>query len=383
VIGQAHDSQQSGEDPDEAPVDCSILVPVLDEEPHILASVAAMRRQRFTGRLEFLLVDGGSTDRTRELLVELAREDQRVRVLENPRKATPSALNVGLANARGRWVARMDAHTEYPDDYIALGVRRLARGDTLWVSGPPVAAGRGQVSRAVALALRTPLGRGGSRKWAAETSSIAEEYELDAGVFAGVWERSTLLEYGGWDEEWLRNQDSEMAGRFLAQGERLICLPAMAAHYTPRDSIGSLWRQYLQYGEYREKTAVRHPHTMRRSHVLPPGVVVIAVSAALAPRRVRWLARAGVGVYAAALLAAEGRAWHDAEKRSDAALVPVVLLCMHFAHGAGALRGALRYGPPLAALAEALGLAQLAVRLAPASQTVFAPSLSTDELPPA
>lgn len=263
MIGQAHDAKKLGEDLDEAPVDCSILVPVLDEERHILASVAAMRRQRFTGRLEFLLVDGGSTDRTRELLVELAREDQRVRVLENPRKATPSALNVGLANARGRWVARI------------------------------------------------------------------------------------------------------------------------AAHYAPRDSIGSLWRQYLQYqyGEYREKTAVRHPHTMRRSHVLAPVVVVTAVSAALAPRRMRWLARAGVGVYTAALLAAEGRAWHDAEKRSDAALAPVVLLCMHFAHGAGALRGALRHGPPLAALAEALGLAQLAVRLAPSSQTVFAPSLSTDELP--
>ena len=49
------------------------------------------------------------------------------------------------------------------------------------------------------------------------------------GVFAGVWERETLLEYGGWDEGWARNQDSEMAGRFLARGERLICLPQMAA----------------------------------------------------------------------------------------------------------------------------------------------------------
>ena len=103
--------------------------------------------------------------------------------------------------------------------------RRLRRGDTRWVSGPQVATGDGPVSRAVALALRTPLGRGGSRKWGTSDGAVTEEYELDSGVFAGVWERDTLLEYGGWDEGWPRNQDSEMAGRFLARGERLICLP--------------------------------------------------------------------------------------------------------------------------------------------------------------
>lgn len=356
-------------------VACSVLMPVLDEEHHIVASVAAMRAQRFIGEMEFIVVDGGSSDRTREILRSLAEEDPRIRVLDNPRRVTSSGLNLALGHARGRWVARMDAHTQYTDDYIAQGVRRLAAGDTRWVSGPPVPTGRGGVSRAVGLALRTPLGRGGSRKWAAERSSSNAEYELDAGVFAGVWERSTLLDYGGWDEQWLRNQDSEMAGRFLAEGERLICLPAMAAHYAPRDSIGSLCRQYLQYGEYREKTAVRHPHTMRRSHLLAPGVVVTTVGAVLAPRRVRRFARVGVGVYMTALVMAGCRARRDAEEPSDALLVPAVLACMHFAHGAGALRGAVRHGAPLAAVTAALGFDELAATLAPAPQPVFAPSL--------
>ena len=135
-------------------VDCSILMPVLDEERHIVASVAAMRGQRFPGRLEFLVVDGGSSDRTPAILAELANEEPRMRVLENPRRATPSGLNLGLAHARGRWVARMDAHTEYPQDYVALGARRLELGDTSWVSGPAIPTGSGPVSRAVALALR-------------------------------------------------------------------------------------------------------------------------------------------------------------------------------------------------------------------------------------
>src|SRR3984885_5662354 len=92
-------------------IDCSVLVPVLNEERHIVDSVAAMRRQRFGGEVEFVLVDGGSTDRTRSILEELARQDPRLRVFDNPGRSTPSGLNVGLRHARGHWVARMDAHT--------------------------------------------------------------------------------------------------------------------------------------------------------------------------------------------------------------------------------------------------------------------------------
>ena len=190
-------------------------------------------------------------------------------------------------------------------------------------------------------------------------------------MFDGVWERSTLLEYGGWDERWPRNSDSEMAGRFLARGERLICLSAMAAEYVPRDSLAGLWRQYLAYGEYRTKTASRHPHTMRASHLLAPAIVLDAALAVCAPRRARSAARAGLGLYAGALAYAGVRALPRAEPSSDALLVPGVLAIMHFAHGLGMLMGAARHGPPLAALASVAGLDSVA----PETEPVFAPSL--------
>ena len=180
-------------------IECSVLIPVLNEERYLERSVAAMRRQRFPGELEFLFADGGSTDRTRELLDALAREDDRIRVFENPGRTASSGLNVALGHARGRWIARMDAHTEYPEDYVALGVARLREHGTRWVSGPQTPKGQGRVSRAVALALGSPLGRGGSRKWGRVDGQAAGEFELDSGVFAGVWARETLLEYGGWD----------------------------------------------------------------------------------------------------------------------------------------------------------------------------------------
>jgi glycosyltransferase involved in cell wall biosynthesis len=365
-------SDESGSDP-AASVDCSVLVPVRNEEEHLVQSVAAMRRQRFAGQLEFVIVDDGSGDRTPELLADLAANDRRIRVLRNPRRGTPSALNLALANARGRWVCRMDAHTIYPEDYVALGVQRLGRGDTGWVSGPQVAVGHGRVSRAVELALRSRLGRGASRRWGASDSGAQQEYELDSGVFAGVWDRSVLLEFGGWDERWLRNQDSELAGRFHERGERIMCIPAMASSYAPRDSLRALWTQYIQYGEFRARTARRHPQTMRRSHLLPPALVACLPASIVAPRALRLAARAALVAYVATISAAAVRT--EGADAGDAAMVPVVLATMHIAHGVGSYIGAARYGPPLSALASVFGLGRIADALAPPAEPVFAPSL--------
>jgi succinoglycan biosynthesis protein ExoA len=353
--------------------DCSVLIPVLNEERYLAASVEAMRRQRFDGELEFVFADGGSTDRTREILEHLAVQDPRIRVFSNPAGTVSSGLNVALRHARGRWALRMDAHTIYPDDYAAQGVRRLARGDTRWVSGPQVPIGHGPVSRAVALALSGAVGRGGSRKWGRAGAPEDQEFELDTGIFAGVWERSTLLEYGGWDERWPRNSDSEMAARFLEAGERLICLPAMAGEYVPRDTLKGLWRQYFAYGQFRAKTSKQHPQSMRASHLLAPGVVLVTVAAALAPRRARRLAPLGLVLYGSTVLWAGGQARREAQTTADAALVPVVLMAMHYAHGLGQIYGWVRYGPPVGAFLSVGGLSGVLSGSAP--EPVHAPSL--------
>jgi hypothetical protein len=169
-----------------------------------------------------------------------------------------------------------------------------------------------------------------------------------------------------------------MAGRFLAEGEKLICLEAMGAWYVPRDSLRALWRQYLRYGEFREKTALRHPQTMRRSHLLAPGVVATSLVALAAPRPLRRVARMGLGLYAGALAGAAVSVTGGAQERGDVLCVPAVLAVMHFAHGSGALLGVRRYGPPLAALARVLGFGEWARRLAPPPERVFAPSLFSD-----
>ncbi len=327
-------------------IDVSVLTPVLNGERQLTDAVAGMLAQTFAGTLEFLFVDGRSQDASREILAELAAGDARIRVLDNPARRIPHALNLGLNAARGEFVVRMDAHTRYPSDYVRLGVERLRRGDAVHVSGPQIALGDGTWSRRVALALQTPLGAGG----AGHRRAADAEHEVDSG-FTGVWRRETLLAAGGWDEQALFDEDGELAARLSAAGGRLVCVPAMAAEYLPRDSLARLAEQYWRYGGARIYTARHHPGSLRPSQLLPPAVAATALLALGGP--LRGPARAGLALYAGALVAAAARAARAAPP-ADAAALPAVLATMHLAYGAGVLAGSVRHGPPVAAVAAAV-----------------------------
>ena len=323
----------------------AVLVPVLDEVRHLERAVRTMSAQELDGDLEILVIDGGSTDGSRDLVARLSRSDARIRLLDNPAGRTPNGLNIGLRAARATYVVRMDAHALYPPDYVARGIERLERGDVDCASGPQVAVGDRPTGVAVARALQSPLGVGGARFRRAG----ADEQDVDSG-FCGVWRRDLLLELGGWDEDWPVNQDAELAARIRARGGRIVCVPQMAAQHVTRSSLRALARQYWRYGQYRAKTARRHPGGLRRSHVLPPGLVSLVAAAALPTRRARPLRR-GVALYAGSLVA-EGQ--RMALRDAPAGLgmrVTAALATMHLSWGAGFLAGCRRFGMPWRALA--------------------------------
>lgn len=330
----------------------SILVPVLDEALWLERTAAAACAQRLDGEIEVLFIDGGSTDGSREILARLAAEDERIRVLDNPERIIPVALNRGLRAARGTYVARMDAHTLYPEDYVARGIERLGRGDVAWVTGPAVPHAAAGFARCVAAALGSPLGQGGSSKWSPDGGAPAE-VELDTGVFGGVWPRATLERLGGWHPDFHVNEDAEMAGRVLDEGARIVCLSAMAARYAPRTTPGRLWRQYWRFGRYRVLTARRHPVALRRAH-LASAVLTTTVAATLVPARpVAWPARAASAGYVAAIGVAAGRV-APTRKPRDVGGVALALVTMHLSWGAGFIYGCARNGPPVGGLRRLL-----------------------------
>jgi GT2 family glycosyltransferase len=322
-------------------------VPVLNEADHLEGTVRAMRAQDVDGTVELLFVDGGSTDGSVAVLRRLAEQDPRIRLLHNPDRIVPCGLNVGLRAARGRYVARMDAHTIYGTDYLRHGIARLRRGDVDWVSGPPVPVGSGRWSRRVAAALGSGLGRGASDKWQAEEAVAApEEWALTTSVFAGVWRRETLDALGGWDPAWAVNEDSEMASRVLARGGRLVCRSEMAARYAPRDSLRGLARQYRSYGRHRAKTFARHPGSAGPLRVATAALPV-ALAAAVLPGRSGRAARATTAAYAALVGA---QALRTAGPTREAPGVAAVLATMHVAFATGFLEGLLADVPRRRAL---------------------------------
>lgn len=346
----------------------SIIVPLLDGARLVEATLASARAQQLGGELEILVVDGGSRDGSRALVERAAREDDRIRLLDNPARRTPAALNVGLRAARGEYVARMDAHTRFAPDYVALGIERLRRGDVACASGPQLAAGEGPTGRAVAAALDSPLGVGGAGFRRAGDGEV----DVDSS-FCGVWRRELLLGLGGWDEDWPVNQDGELAARIRAAGGRIVCLPPMAARYAPRADLRGLAAQYWRYGQYRVKTARRHPGALRRSHVLAPGLVAVAACAAV-PLRATRPARRALALYGA-VLAAEGlRAARRGGTAAAAPRVPAALAVMHTAWGAGFLVGCRRFGVPWRGLA---GLVRPAGARGRAGTASSAPSTPT------
>ena len=309
----------------------SVLTPVFNEERGLDQVLSRFLSQADPGgEIEFLFVDGRSTDATRVLLEAAADQDPRIHVLDNPKRITSSGLNVGLAVARGEFIARMDAHALYPQDYLRVGVARLRHGDVAAVSGPQIAVGRDRWSGRVAAALGTVLGIGASNF----RRPLGEETETDSG-FTGIWHRDTVLRYGGWDELAYPNEDTELASRIRRDGGRLLLVPGMAAEYTPRNSLRALWVQYWRYGRGRGRTARIHPISIRRSHALCPALV-LTIAAAAAPVPVaRRPARAALWIYLLALLGSAA----TVRPRRDCVFVPLILTVMHLSWGTGYLIG--------------------------------------------
>lgn len=319
----------------------TVIVPVLNEAAHFDDALATVLAQRYDGSLDFVFVDGGSRDGTRERLAELVAAG-RCRVVDNPRPGIPASLNLGLAHATGEVLVRMDAHTRYEPDYVARGVAALLAGKAEWVAGPALAEGDGAWSRWVAAALATKLGVGGA------DFRLAGAERLTDAAFGGALWRERLVAIGGWDESWEVNEDGELAARALRAGWRILLEPGMAAAYIPRDDLSELARQYWRYGLWRAKTSARYPESMRPSHAVPPALV-LTVLAAFLPLVGR-PARAALAVYLATLGAVSLRSARLAGAAAGAWRLMTVLATMHLSWGVASVVGFARFGNPLPAL---------------------------------
>ena len=117
----------------------SVLLPTHNAEATLPEALACLRSQRgLDARLEIVLADDGSTDRTLAVANNAAAADPRMRVLPLPHRGIAATLNAALAQARGNLVARMDADDLCSADRLSLQLRHLRRHPCLDVVGTGV-----------------------------------------------------------------------------------------------------------------------------------------------------------------------------------------------------------------------------------------------------
>jgi len=318
---------------------CSVVIPCLDEEPYIEAVVRAAMTQLYPPSLiEILVCDGGSTDRTRDVVADLAAADPRVQLVDNPGRFPSAGMNEGIRRARGDVIVRMDAHAEYAPDYVAAAVDALRRTGATTAGGAARSRARGPFQRALCAALGSPLGVGGSAYRDPSREGFVES------VWSGAFRREVFERVGLFDAEARANEDAELNQRIIEAGGTVYLSRDMVAFYYPRASLGALSRQYFAYGKGRARTLLRRRRLLSPRPLVPfAALTIFAILAAItAAHPPAWpLLAAAALVYAAAIAAEAVRV----ARRTDLALLPrllVIFPAMHAAHGAGVWAGLVR-----------------------------------------
>jgi len=244
----------------------SIIMPVRNEEDYISISLGSIATQTYPkGSIEVLIADGMSDDNTRRIAVEVARSaGLKLEILDNPRKVAPSGMNVGLERAKGDIIIRVDGHCELDPNYVANCVDLLRSNIAEGVGGPIETIGDGSVAEAIAIAMSSKFGVGGS---AFRTVNDREVY-TDTVAFPG-YTRETIQRAGRYDEELVRNQDDEYNFRIREFGGRILLSPSIRSRYFSRGNFRSLWRQYFQYGYWKVRVLQLHPRQMSVRQFVP------------------------------------------------------------------------------------------------------------------
>jgi len=313
----------------------SVIIPMRNEADSIGALLDGVLAQDYpAARFEVLVIDGASTDGSAAVVEAYGQRDPRVRLLHNPRRIVPTALNIGIRAARGEVIGRLDGHTRIAPDYLRVGVEALQRTGADNVGGPMHAVGGGWFGDAVARATASRFGIGSYFHYG------SEEREVDT-VYLGMWPRPVFERIGLFDEELVRNQDDEFNYRLRKAGGRIILTPLMRSWYQNRRTLIDLLRQYYQYGQWKVRVLQKHPRQMSWRHFVPPAFVAGLAALTAVGTLVPVAAAAGrtiVAVYAALVLVIAARL---ALRRGVRAWLATALafVSLHAAWGAGFLNG--------------------------------------------
>ena len=246
----------------------SVILPVLNEERYLEATVRAIAAQDYEGKLEIILALGPSRDQTNSVAAKLAQRDSRITLIENPSGKTADALNKAIAASHGPIIVRVDGHSILPAGYIREAVSTLVRKGAVNVGGMMAAEGVTRFERVVATAMRSKFGVGGASFHVGGAEGPADT------VYLGVFLRSAVEEINGFDPHFIRAQDWELNYRLRERGGLIYFNPRLQVTYRPRPNVRALAKQYFEYGRWRREVARNHRGTINARYLAPPMTLI-------------------------------------------------------------------------------------------------------------
>jgi glycosyltransferase involved in cell wall biosynthesis len=256
----------------------SVVIPCRNEIGFIercLRSVFAAEQIR--GGSEVIVVDGMSEDGTREILSSFQKMHHNLIVLNNPRRTVPSAMNIGIKFARGRWIIRLDSHSEYPKDYFQSCIKTAERTGDDNVGGIVTTLQNGTSFGAKCVQAITThrFGVGNSRFRLGSKEGLADT------VAYGCFRKEIFNKIGFYDERLLRNQDFELNQRIIKAGGKIWLNPNIKIHYYNQSSLKGLFRQAFFTGSWNSWMWYLASYSFKLRHAIPAffvlGLLIILV----------------------------------------------------------------------------------------------------------
>ena len=304
----------------------SVILTVVNEALHLREAIGAILNSNYGGEIEIAIAVGPSKDDTEKLAREIATSDKRVKIIPNPSGRTPDGLNAALAATKNEIVVRIDGHSAIDSNYIREAVKILQETGAVNVGGVMAAEGTTKFERAVARAMRSRVGVGGSRF---HTGGSAGSVDT---VYLGVFRRSALVEVGGYDPRFTRAQDWELNFRLRKAGGVVWFDPKLHVTYRPRSSAQTLARQYFEYGKWRAAVSRYHKGTANLRYLAAPlnlllHTFCVILSFLITP----WFLIPPISYLLTVTLASLwiGESWAERVR------IPIVLIIMHFSWGFG------------------------------------------------
>jgi glycosyltransferase involved in cell wall biosynthesis len=320
----------------------TIILPVRNEAAYLPRCLDVVLAQDYPpAQVEILVADGLSSDNTRPIVAEYqGRYPQRaLRLLDNPGRIVPTGMNAALRQARGEIVVRVDGHCEIAPDYVRRCVEHIQQDGVDGVGGPMQSLGETPLARAIAVAMSSAFGVGGT----AFRTTIGKTMLADTVPFP-AYTRAIIAKAGLYDEELVRNQDDEYNYRLRKLGAKILLAADVTSVYYSRTSLKALWRQYFQYGYWKVRVLQKHPRQMSLRQFVPPVFVLALLGSipfAFFPG-IRFLFLVIPLLYLlanglASLLTASRRGWQHLP------WLPLIFAILHLSYGLGFLVGLVKF----------------------------------------